>query len=110
MQFALLCIAVLAVVVKLAATIWLVRQPDATTVTATRFGHAVYLAGKVTPTLFVAALLARSWLQGAPSGYLLFLAIALVVAIVMAAIVMRQRARGEWYGLAHDIHQKRWRD
>lgn len=109
MQLALLCAAIFLAVVKVAATIWLVWQPDARAVTATSFGRAVYFAGKVSPALFITVMLVRGWLGGAPTGYLVFCAIALVAAVVMAAIVVRQRATGEWYGLAHQIRERRRR-
>jgi hypothetical protein len=105
----LLYFAVGMAIVKFAATAWLLRQPDATRVTETRRGKLIYLAGKVSPALFVAAILARSWLQGAPAGFLLFCAAMLVVAIVMAVIVIRQRKAGTWYGLAHHFRQRRRR-
>ena len=47
MQHVLLWAAVFLALLKIASTIWLVLQPDATTVTDTPFGHAVYLAGKI---------------------------------------------------------------
>ena len=109
MQFPLLCAAVFLGMVKIAATIWLVRQPDAVTVTATRFGRGVYLASKVSPALFVAVILTRAWLRGAPTAYILFCAVALIVAVVMAIVVVRKRAAGEWYGYAHEIRQRRAR-
>jgi len=93
--------------IKIAATVWLVRQPDATKLTDTVRGRAIYFAGKVTPALFVAVMLARGWIEGAPPAYLVFCVIALVAAIVMAIVVVRQRAAGKWYGLAHDIRQRR---
>lgn len=105
----LLWIAVIVAAVKIAATIWLVRQPDATTVTATPPGHAIYLASKVTPALFVATVLIRAVIQGEAAGFILFCVVALVVAIVLPIIVMRQRAAGKWYGLLHDIRQRRRR-
>lgn len=109
MEFALLCAAVFLGLVKIAATVWLLRQPDATTVSATRFGRSVYLASKVSPALFVAVILARAWLRGAPTGYILFCAAALVAAVAMAIVVVRKRAAGEWYGYAHAIRQRRAR-
>lgn len=109
MSLILLIAAIATATVKVAATIWLVRQPDATTVTATYSGRVIYYAGKVTPALFVAVIFARSWITGAPTGYIVFCAIMLAVAIIMAVIVVRRRAAGEWYGLAHDIKQRRHR-
>ena len=106
-QSALLGAAVFLVAVKLASTFWLVRQPDATTVTTTPRGRAVYFASKVTPALFAAAMFARAYIQGASSGDLAFWAILFVVAVVMAAAVARQRAAGQWYGYAHEF--KQWR-
>jgi hypothetical protein len=108
-QLILLCATVVLALVKVASTIWLLRQPDATTVTATPFGRAVYLASKISPALFIAAILARACLQGAPLGFIVFCAVFLVIAVVMAAVVMRKRAAGEWYGYAHQIRQRRRR-
>ena len=109
MQFILLCAAVVLALVKVASTIWMLRQRDATTLTATAFGRALYLASKVSPALFIAAVLARAWLQGGPLGFIVFCAVFLVIAVVMAAVVMRKRAAGEWYGYAHQIRQRRQR-
>lgn len=108
-QSALLGTAVFLAAVKLASTFWLVRQPDATTVTATPRGRAVYFASKVTPALFVAAMFARAYIQGASSGNLAFWAILFVVTVVMAVAVARQRAAGKWYGYAHEFKQRRRR-
>ena len=107
MQSALLGAAIFLVVVKLASTFWLVRQPDATTVTATPRGRAVYFASKITPALFVAVMFARAYIQGASSGDLAFWAMLFVVAVVIAIAVARQRAAGKWYGYAHEF--KQWR-
>jgi protein-S-isoprenylcysteine O-methyltransferase Ste14 len=104
---ALLAFGILMVAAKVAATIWLVRQPDATRVTATPHGRAIYIASKVTPALFVAAMLARAWSMRAPIGDMIFLTVMLIVAIVLAIVVVRQRAAGKWYGLAHDLRQRR---
>lgn len=107
MSLILLIAAIVFAVIKVAATIWLVRQPDATTVTATSSGRAIYYASKITPALFVAAALLRGLVTGAPTEYIVFCAILLPVAIILAVIVARRRAAGKWYGLAHDI--KQWR-
>lgn len=107
MIFALLCAAIAFALVKLASTFWLVRQPDATIVTATPRGRAIYYASKASPALFVAAMLARTCLQGGPSAYIAFWAVLLVVAVVMAVVVVRQRAAGTWFGYAHEIKQRR---
>ena len=107
MQFILLCAAVVFAVVKIASTIWLVRQPDATMVTNTPSGRVIYLASKISPALFVAVVLARACLRGAPLGFILLCAFGLVVAIVMAVVVVRQRAAGEWYGYAHELRERR---
>lgn len=109
MQFALLCAAIFLFVVKIASTIWLVRQPDATIVTSHLRGRAIYYASKLSPILFVAAMLARTCLQGGPPAYVAFWAVLLAVATVMAVVVIRQRAAGEWYGYAHEIKQSRHR-
>lgn len=108
-QSALLGIAIFLVAVKFASTFWLVSRPDATTVTATPRGRAVYFVSKVTPALFVAAMFARAYLHGASSGYLAFWAVLFVVAVVMAVAVARQRAAGKWYGYAHEFRQRRRR-
>lgn len=107
LQSGLLYAAILLALVKVAATIWLVRQPDLVTVTDTAFGHMIYLAGKISPALFVSVVLARAALQHAPTGFIVFCAIALVIAVAMAAIVVRKRRRAEWYGYAHEIRQRR---
>jgi hypothetical protein len=109
MQFALLCAAVFFALLKLAATVWYVCQPDATTVTDTPLGRAIYRAGKISPALFVATLLVRAHLQGAPSVEVALLAAALVAAVVMAVVAVRQRAAGTSFGLVHDIKRKRGR-
>jgi hypothetical protein len=109
MSLILLITAIAIGIVKVAATIWLVRQPDATTVTATSHARAIYYAGKVSPALFVAVFLAYGWINGAPTEYIVFCAIMLPVTIIMAVIIARRRAAGKWYGLAHDIKQRRLR-
>jgi|GEM_PF-6234887 len=109
MSLILLIAAIAFAAVKVAATIWLVRQPDAATVTETSSGRAIYYAGKVTPALFVAVILARGLITGAPTGYIVFCSVMLAVAIILAVIVARRRAAGEWYGLAHDIKRRRQR-
>lgn len=109
-KLALTCAAVFFGVAKIAATTWLARQPDAVLVTNTRLGRSIYLVSKVTPALFVASMLALGWVRGASSAYLIFCAIALLVSIVMAIVVVRQRYTGKWYGYMHEIkqHRKRW--
>lgn len=107
MQSVLLCTAVFLGLVKIASTLWLVLQPDATTVTDTPFGRAIYFASKVSPALFVAVVLTRACLRGAPLTFIVFCAFALVAAVVMAAMVIHQRATGEWYGYAHEIRRRR---
>ena len=108
-QLALTCAAVIFGAVKIVATIWLARQPDAILVTNTRFGRSTYLISKITPTLFVASMLALGWIRGAPLAYLIFCTIALVASIFMAIIVVRQRDAGKWYGYMHEIRQQRER-
>lgn len=109
MSLILLIAAIVFATVKIAATIWLVCQPDATTVTATASGRAIYYAGKATPALFVAVMLARGWITGAPTEYIVFYSIMLPVALIMAVLIARRRAAGAWYGLAHDVKQRRQR-
>lgn len=107
LQSALSGAAIFLVLIKLVSTFWVVRQPDATTVTATTRGRAVYLVTKVTPALFVATMFARAYIRGASSGDLAFWAILFVVAVVMAVVVARHRAAGKWYGYVHEFRQ--WR-
>lgn len=95
--------------VKIAATIWYARQPDAATVTDTARGRALYYAGKFSPALFVAALLARACLQGASAIEIALWASLLVAAVVMALVAVRQRAAGTSFGLVHDIKRRRRR-
>lgn len=109
MPSVLLYIAVFLGVTKIASTIWLVCQPDATTVTATPFGCVVYYASKASPALFVAAILARACILGAPLADIVFYAAALAAAVVMAIVVVRKRRAGEYYGLAHEVRQRRRR-
>lgn len=105
--FVLLCLAGFFVAVKIAATIWLAFQPDATTVTTTVSGRAIYYASKFSVLLFLATMLARACVEASPSSHIAFWAVLLVVAVLMVIKVMRQRAAGEWYGYAHEIKQ-RW--
>ena len=109
MQSILLWVAVVFAVVKIASTIWLLRQPDATTVTNTPFGRVIYLASKISPALFVSVVLVRACLAGESFGFIVFCAVGLVVSIVMAVVAVRKRAAGEWYGYAHEIRQRRKR-
>lgn len=109
MQFALLWAAVFFFAVKIASTIWLVRQPDGSTVTANPGGRGIYYASKLSAILFVAAMLARTCLHGGPPAYIAFWAVLLVVATVMVVVVIRKRASGEWYGYAHEFKQSRHR-
>lgn len=94
--------------VKVAATVWLVLQPDATTVTANPRGRVIYYAGKISPILFVAVLLARACIQGSSADIALW-AVLLVIVVVEVIVVVRQRAEGTWYGYAHAIRQRRRR-
>jgi len=109
MQFGLLCALVFFAFMKIASTIWLLCQPDAATVADTKFGRAVYLAGKTSPALFVATALVRAWLVGESEGFIVFCAVALVASVVLAVIAVRLRASGAWYGLAHQLRQRRSR-
>ena len=95
------------VLVKIASTLWLVRQADATAVMDSQRGRIIYYASKLSAVLFVAAMLARACVQRAPSGYVAFWAALLVVAVVMVVAVVRQRIAGTWYGYAHAIKQRR---
>ncbi len=106
MQLALLYIAIVLVVVKLVATVWYVRQPDAVAVTATMRGRLLYYAGKVSPALFVACLLLRACLRHDTGRVMLWSAL-LALAVVAAAIAIRQRATGRSYGLVHDMKRRR---
>jgi len=103
----LLYTAVFFALVKVAATIWYVRQPDAATVTATPRGRALYYAGKFSPALFVATLLARASVQGAAATRIALWSGLLVVAVAMAVVAVRQRAAGTSYGLVHDVKRRR---
>lgn len=108
MQLALLYLAVAFFLVKIASTVWVVCQPDATTVTASKHGRAIYYASKLSAILFVAAMLARTCARRAPAAYIAFWAVLLVVAMIMAVVVIRQRAMGAWYGYGHVVKQG-WR-
>lgn len=105
----LLYVAAAFFVVKIASTIWLVCQPDAATVTANTRGFAICHASQLSAILFVAAMLARTCVEGGPPGYIAFRALLLVVATAMVITVIRQRTAGEWYGRAHVIKQGRRR-
>jgi hypothetical protein len=107
MHLALVCAAILMGLVKVASTIWLAFQPDATVVTATPLGRTIYLSSKISPALFVAAMLALAWIGHAPFAYIAFCAVALIAAVTMAVVVVRQRATGKWYGYLHEIRQRR---
>lgn len=93
------------VLVKLAATLWYVCQPDAVAVTDTLRGRTLYYAGKFSPALFVATLLARECIRRAPWVELVALAVALVVAVAMAAVAIRRRSEGRSFGLVHDLRR-----
>jgi len=101
-QIALSSVAAILALIKLASTIWLVRQNDAMAVTATARGCLVYYASKITPVLFAAALLALAYVQGDSSRVELW-TIMLIVTIIAVVIAVRLRAVGKWYGLAHGI-------
>lgn len=107
MPLALLCAAIVFLLVKGVSTLWLVRQPDATAVLDTRHGRVIYYASKVSVILFLAAMLARSLVQSAPRISPVIWAAGLVVAVVMVIKVIRQRHAGESYGFAHDLKERR---
>lgn len=103
----LLYVAAFLALVKIVSTIWYALQPDATTVTDTARGRALYYAGKFSPALFMATLLVRAYIQGAPSARITFWAVLFVVTAVMAMVAIRQRAAGTSFGLVHDIKCRR---
>ena len=106
------------VLVKIACTIWYVRQPDAATVTSTSRGRVLYYAGKFSPALVMACMLARACIPGTPLGITLiqdstwrivFWAAFLIIATVAAMVAVRQHASGASYGLVHDAKLARRR-
>ena len=111
MQNVLLALAGFFVLVKIVCTIWYVRQPDAATVTATSKGSILYYAGKFSPALIMACMLARACIPGPPLQItfiqsdhwrVVFWAAFLVIATVAAIVAVRQHASGASYGLMHD--------
>lgn len=100
---ALLCAAIVFLLVKGVSALWLIRQPDATTVLDSRHGRVIYYASKVSVILFLAAMLTRSLVQSEPRISPAIWAAGLAVAIVMVVKVNRQRHAGESFGFAHDL-------
>jgi hypothetical protein len=118
MQNVLLALAGFFVLVKVVCTIWYVRQPDATAVTATPRGSILYYAGKFSPALVMACMLVRACIPGPPLQItfiqsdrwrVVFWAAFLVIATVAAIVAVRQHASGTSYGLVHDAKLARRR-
>jgi hypothetical protein len=114
----LLALAGFFVLVKIVCTIWYVRQPDAAAVTTTPSGSALYYAGKFSPALVMACMLARACMPGpplqiafiqGPHWRIVFWAALLVIATVAAVVAVRQHASGASYGLVHDARLARRR-
>lgn len=118
MQTALIAIAGFFVLVKIACAIWYVRQSDANAATDTLRGRILYYAGKFSPTLVMAAMLARACIPSGPlrvtfiqndSWRVVFWATFLLIATVAGIVAVRQHASGTSYGLVHDAKLARRR-
>jgi hypothetical protein len=108
---ALLCLAILFLLLEGTSILWLVRQPDATAVLDTWRGQVVCSTSKLSVVLLLTAMLVRSLVQSAPRFSPAIWAVGLVVAVVLSAKAIRQRRAGTWHGhgLAHGLKKRRRR-